>query len=326
MYLIGGVKIMNKKPDFRMSSAGKCPRALSAQLNNMEVEPLPAFVMKAAEEGNLHEVWIKKKLKQEGYSVIDEQEEIELSFPSFNLIGHIDGKIKNIPYYFNANAPENKLLEIKSMSQFEYARWMKEGFSGFPNYAAQITCYMEATGLSECLYIVKNRSSGYEDRQILTEKPANMTEIIGHLTDVTNHILSGQLVPAEFDPYSVECKRCQYKNLCIPKPAELTALKKAELELVTESWRIGTNYIKLGQQLVNDAKEAIQQHSIATKQTKWRFNELAIQLVPYKESVTYPKAQLLKTFTQEQLEPIAKVKEAFNQLRITDLEKNNEES
>ncbi len=36
-----------EKITFRMSAAGKCPRALSAQLLNMEAEPMPAFVMQA---------------------------------------------------------------------------------------------------------------------------------------------------------------------------------------------------------------------------------------------------------------------------------------
>jgi len=183
---------------------------------------------------------------------------------------------------------------------------------------------MEATGLDECLYIVKNRSSGYEDRQELTEKPSHMTEVIGRLTDVTNHVLGNILVEGNFDPQSIECRRCEYKQLCIPEPKELTALEGQALLDITNNWRIGKDLVDQGQKIINEAKEALEQHTRATSQTKWSFNKLAIQLVHYKESITYPKAKLLEVFTEEQLKPASQAKEAYDQLRITDLERREE--
>jgi len=302
------------KPTFRMSSAGKCPRALSAQQLCYQPEPVPSFVRQAAEEGNWHEERIVEKLKEQD-NIFDQQQEVLLKYPSFNLTGHIDGKIQD----YDLQRGE-KLLEIKTMSQFEFDRWMKGGFKAFPNYAAQITCYMEATGLNECLYIVKNRNSGYEDRRVLTEKPNHMTEIIGHLTDVTNHMLGNELVPREPDLNSIECRRCEYKQLCIPEPKELTKLEELALATAAREWRDGKRLIDEGTELVNIAKASLEQHTRATNILKWNFNKLAIQLVHYNESVTYSKAKLLKIFTEEQLEPASQVKEAFDQLRITDLE------
>jgi len=274
---------MSEKLEFRMSSAGTCARALSAEILGNEIEPLPEFVYKAAEEGNWHEKRIKEQLKSEGFNVHDEQLELVLEYPSFNLVGHIDGKVKNIIFAHNVNAPEEKLLEIKSMSQFQFDKWMKEGFSGFPSYAAQITCYMEATGLNECLYIVKNRSSGYESRRVLTEKPMHMTEIIAKLTEVNNYVLSGELVPIEFNSNNLECRRCGYKNLCIPEVEELTTVEQADLESATDNWREGKKLVGQGNELMNNAKEMLEHHTRATNQTKWRFNELAIQLIQVKE-------------------------------------------
>jgi len=304
------------KITFRMSNAGKCPRALSAQLLGYEAEPTPEFVSRAADEGNWHENRIINQLE---YPVEDRQKEYILEYPSFNLIGHIDGI-----YWNEDNRHKTQLLEIKSMSQYEFDRWMKGRFEAFPNYAAQVTCYMEATGLNECLYIVKNRSSGYEDRQVLTEKPSHMTEIIGHLTDVTNHVLGNELVSREPDLNSIECRRCEYKQLCIPEPKELTALDGQALLDITNNWRKGKDLVDQGQKILNEAREALEQHTKATNQTKWSFNNLAIQLVHYRESVIYPKKKLLEVFTKEQLEPASSIKEAFEQLRITDMEKNNE--
>jgi len=306
------------KITFRMSEAGKCPRALSAQLLGMEGEVIPEFVMRAAEEGNWHEARIIEKLKEQD-NIFDQQLEVVLEYPSFNLIGHIDGKIQDYDLQRGV-----KLLEIKTMSQYEFDRWMKGRFEAFPNYAAQVTCYMEATRLDECLYIVKNRSSGYEDRQVLTEPPSDFSSVISKLDWIEECIDGKHLAEADFDPQSIECRRCEYKQLCIPEPKELTALEGQALLDITNNWRIGRDLVDRGQKILNEAREALEQHTRATNQTKWSFNKLAIQLVHYKEQVTYPKKKLLEVFTEEQLKPASSTKEAFDQLRITDMEKNNE--
>lgn len=297
---------MDSKPTFRMSSTGKCPRALSAQLLNMEAEQAPVWLEQAAEEGNWHEERIATR---EGAD--RRQFEITLDYPSFSLVGHIDGTVRIDKKLY--------LLEIKSMSQFEFDRWMRGRFEEFPGYAAQITCYMEATKLDQCLYIVKNRNNGYEDRQVITA-PAHMTEVIANLTEANNYALSGQLAPKEFDPQSIECRRCEYKHLCIPEPGELTVLEGQALLDITNNWREGKALVDRGQAILNEAKEALEEHTKATSQVRWRFNGLAIQLVHYKESLTYPKAKLLKVFSEEQLQPASEIREAFDQLRITDLE------
>ena len=299
------------KITFRMSSIGKCPRALSAELLGYEAQPMPAFVMQAAEEGNWHESRIKQELSKGsevtiGIEVYDEQQEIILEYPSFILKGHIDGKVRNFPTSFNKNAPEEKLLEIKTMSQFEFDRWMKGRFTVFPNYADQATVYMEATGLSECLYIVKNRSSGYEDRQVLTEQPSFMTEIIGKLTDVTNHVMGNELVPREPDINSIECRRCNFKDLCIPEPDKLTVLEAQVLLDITNNWRTGKSLVKQGQSIIDETKKALEEHTRATGINKWGFNKLAMQLIQVKEG------------------EVSYTRKASEYLKITDLDRGND--
>jgi len=321
---------MDSKPTFRMSSAGRCPRALSAQLLGMEGEVVPEFVMRAAEEGNWHEARIIAQLEQEGQFIDCRQKEHTLEYPSFNLIGHIDGVVIKQPQLATKEDLDTEgdgkwqLLEVKTMSQYEFDRWMKGRFEAFPNYAAQITCYMEATGLDECLYIVKNRSSGYEDRQVLTEKPLQMNSIVTDLAFTVSYVKDKELAPADFDPQSIECRRCEYKLLCIPEPKELTALEEQALLDITSNWRKGKDLVDQGQKILNEAREALEQHTKATNQVKWSFNKLAIQLVHYKESVIYSKKKLLATFTEAELTPASTIRPAFDQLRITDLERGEE--
>lgn len=194
------------KTIFRMSSAGKCPRALSAELLGYESEPKPDWLMTAANEGNWHETRLKQELVAQDYQVFDEQLEVALENNYVELTGHIDGKVYT---------PDKvmQLLEIKSMSQFEFDRWMKGNFTAFPQYLDQVTCYMVATGLEECLYVVKNRSSGYVDRRVIKQMPGYIDAIISMLTEVANSVEKKELFPAEFDVQNIECRRCEYKAL-----------------------------------------------------------------------------------------------------------------
>ena len=314
------------KPIFRMSESGKCARALSAQLLDYEPEAKPEWLERTAREGSKHEDWIVEELESEGYFVLDRQKEIILEFPSFSLLGHIDGSVvedgKWSAYASQEPMPSPKLLEIKTMSDFEFQRWMRGNFKEFPQYASQITCYMEATGLKECLYIVKNRNNGYEDRRILTEKPCELPDI--KLGLVVNYINNKMLAPADFDPQSLECRRCEYRHLCLPEPRELTPVEQAGLNSAADKWRRGKQLVSEGQVLIDQAKEVFEDHTIATGIYKWQHQGLAIQLVHYRETKTYPKSKLLSIFTELELEPASEVKGAYDSLRITDMEASND--
>lgn len=302
------------KPIIRMSSSGHCSRALSAELLGYEPAPTPSWLETSAEEGKWHEERIRHELSA-NYVVTDEQKEVRLDFLGFTLLGHIDGTVQR-----SDPEPTNwQLLEIKSMSHFEFDRWMRGGFAEFPNYAAQITCYMEATGLKQCLYIVKNRNSGYIDRQLLTSTPNSIVSIEYKLQQVVKTVRENRLQEAIFDPQSLECRRCRYKEYCIPEPKELSPLQEAELTSAAALWREGKAKMDDGQSLVDAAREVFEQHTKATNVLKWRHSGLAIQLI-HSRRESYEKKELLNLFTIQQLLPALKITE-YDQLRITDLEK-----
>ena len=75
------------------------------------------------------------------------------------------------------------VLEIKSKSQSEFDRWMRERWKGFNDAASQLTVYMTLKALEnirlddftnddfdnlgmglESLYVVKNRNTGFCDK------------------------------------------------------------------------------------------------------------------------------------------------------------------
>ena len=263
-----------QKPVFRMSSAGKCPRALSAEYIGLEAKPAPVWLAQAAEEGNWHEQRIVDQLSNDGHMVFDRQQEVGLEFPSFILVGHIDGKVS-----FNDmdKLPSPKLLEIKSMSQYEFDRWMRGKWAEFPEYAAQITCYMEATGLSEVYYLVKNRSSGYIDVDLFEGQPSNFKDIVTRLTDIANHVAGKQLVQAEFKPNSIQCKRCSYRDIvCLVTKEDMAKATEEELIVASDEYRRGIELVAYGTELVDKAKAKFKEHTIASEIDKWKFNNLAI--------------------------------------------------
>lgn len=302
------------RPIIRMSSAGKCPRALSAELLNYESSERPAWLDLAAEEGKLHEnAVIDMLLEKENIRTMNRQMEARIECENFTLLGHIEGEI------CNQNSSHTDLLEVKSMSQYEFDRWMRNGFLGFPAYAAQVTCYMSTTGHDKCLYIVKNRNSGYIDRKFLAQTPVSMSDILIRLDEVAQSVLGNRLIETDFNSDSIECRRCNYKHLCIPEPVALTFVQEAELDKAAIDWRIGTDMVKHGEAMINEAKDIFERHSRTTKANKWRHNDLAINLT-HVNSGYYKKEKLLKLFTEEQLEPAFEPK-SYDQLRITDLRK-----
>ena len=299
------------KPIYRMSGVGDCARALSAERLGYESETIPIWLNRAAEEGKRHEIWIKEQLVAEGYEVFADQEELVLDYPNFTLVGHIDGKVKK--------DGATQLLEIKSMSQYEFDRWMKEGFEGFQSYAAQITCYLKGTELPKFLYLCKNRSNGYIDRNLVVGAPADFDEIIAKLNRVEECVTIGSLVEMECLPESLQCRRCFYKSLCLPAPTEYKSVPESELREACDKWRKAKALEAEAKVLMDSAKEAFLNQTETSGQKKWRFDELAISKVEVKGSVAYSKANLLEAFTKEQLEPAAEMKLPYSFIKVIEL-------
>lgn len=293
------------KTVFRMSAAGHCPRALSALIRDIEPEAKPAWLEQSAEEGNWHEKRIKDMLRSEGYEVFDEQRELEIICPDIRIVGHIDGMVRR--------NGKSQLLEIKSMSQYEFDRWIRGRFNEFPEYAAQISLYMHCT-IDDVLYIVKNRNNGHIDRSEFTKPPVNGEALLRSLNNIA---VANGLMPATPDFGSLRCKRCEYKSLCIKSKEDMVIQDEQKLTQAALDYREGSRLMHDGEELVNSAKEIFKEQSIAAKLSKWKFDDLLISLYPVKRE-SYDKKELLKLFTTDQLSPALKISE-YDNLRIDDL-------
>ncbi len=121
---------------YRASVAGVCSRALVAARLGYQPLPVPVWVEKAAQQGHSIESCYKQKVRQNGGEVILEQFSICKKIPGVNayVTGHIDGVERT---------PDGKhyLLEVKSMSENQFMKWLLFDFQEFPVYLYQISVY-----------------------------------------------------------------------------------------------------------------------------------------------------------------------------------------
>lgn len=296
-----------------MSSAGKCPKALSAIRLDMEPTAKPSWLDQTAEEGWWHEERIKDELKDRGYQVFKEQEEVTIENENFTLVGHIEARMYDLD-------KELLLLEVKSMSQFEFDRWMRGKFKEFPNYLAQISCYLNATDLPAVLYIVKNRNSGYKFEEIYDAQSNafGIGDIIRKLEAIEEYVAKNELHPANFDPQSYECKRCEFKYLCVSPPKEINGVDKKILEVAIDRWREAKRIEAEAQKVIEESKMTLGNYADAQPEKKFTHNSLAVMKYSvHRES--YDKKILLDLFDAKKLAPALKVSD-YEALRIDDLE------
>ena len=83
----------------------------------------------------------------------------------------------------------------------------------------------------------------------------------------------------------------------------------------------GDGWSGLGKELYDKGKDTLKNHTKASGLRKWEYNGLAILLVQVKQQVSYPKELLVTKYGEQELADIAKVKEAYDYLRLDDLDK-----
>ena len=288
---------------YRISGAGKCSRSLWAKRTGVEGEPRPAWLQESANEGKEQEKIVKRRLIREGWEIEEagvcekclkefkEEREgihVEITVGNIRLIGHMDGRA--------TKDGVKRILEVKSMSQYEFDRWMKGRFDEFPVYADQITCYTEADKNNKILYAVKNRNNGYLDIMTLNEPPSNFKSIIQNVGRST----SREMPISEPDFNSFACKRCEFKKLCIKPIEAMTVQTKAMLTKACNMWREGDALVKSGEEKVDKAKEILFEHALATNIDKYIYNNLAMSIIR-RNYTGYDKKKLEAMFTKKQL-------------------------
>lgn len=304
---------------WRLSQIGNCSRALSAMRLGKEPSEAPKFLETAAKEGWLHERAIVDGLRSEGLVIRHDEKcaicshgaferrgiHIEREFPRFILTGHMDGIVTDKEKKYLSRT---SVLEIKSKSQGEFDRWLKERWKGFDDAAYQLTAYMTLNALEkiqlndftaddfdnlgtglEALYIVKNRNNGFCDKFTQVGTPLKFSEILTKINLIEDYTAKGELVPIEPDWSSLKCKWCNWKFLCLAKNENevLEVVKKPEYVSASQMWLDGYEDYLRGKALMEDAEKLLkgfaQAHSNEGKDKfSYRTGEVIVNGYPVK--------------------------------------------
>jgi len=265
------------------------------------------FMKLAAKEGRLHETAVVEDLESEDWRITERQREVKLSFPSFELIGHIDG--------IALRDGDRHLLEIKSMSRFRYASFVSASFTRFHDYAVQITAYHRAVSLP-IMYVVKDRDSGKRHDLFLDSPPLDWGQVYESVLAVEVAVRKRQLSPASRSDDFV-CRTCPYRYLCEPEEKETPLPLTVE---VLEAAKLRRRALELEVEAKNLRDEA-DPILLATAKAQGKFvaDDLNITFVPGTETVSYPVARLKKFVPPDLLEQVAETKKRTDYIRVQDL-------
>lgn len=200
---------------YRASSIGLCPNALALSRLGFAPSPRSEMLERTAEEGDLHEAAVKKKLESFGLVISKEQEEVEVSVRKgaapIIVRAHLDAghvvvpwgqaKAKELLHGYIGKmtdiSPGPAILEVKSMSKARFQAWNRKkwGDPQFDSYAWQAAVLMHATG-KQLLYAVKCRDDGEMRVYLVTTPPYSMGQIAQRILKVEKVVATG-IVPQD---------------------------------------------------------------------------------------------------------------------------------
>lgn len=138
---------------YRASGLGYCMKGLVAARKQMTPLPHSDEVLRWMGEGNIHEDPILMEVEKQGYTVSDQQREVEFEVaPGIVVRGHIDGKAAEV-------TTDEYVVDAKAVSKDRYALFERTGLSGFVPWKWQLSVYMLALDLPGMM-AVKDRNSG----------------------------------------------------------------------------------------------------------------------------------------------------------------------
>jgi hypothetical protein len=271
-------------------------------------------LVKAAAAGNRYEIIAKTILRSRGYTVGGEQGEVDYrAGPTSIIRGHLDGSHCLVP-----DDDLSRILEVKSMSQRVFDKWLTHGFEKFPEYAAQVTVYMYAQaqrqgrdGYLEAVYAVINRETDEMDIRVLSTPPGDIDAIVQKVLLSENFAELGELPICD----SASQYTCPYNYLCDKNEILFEEIEEAS-ELMLKS--LGDEYseiLKVEKTLGDRKKDVIAQ--IATALGKQEEARIPQYTFTYKSSSRRSLNQLrLRERLGDELDDYYEDKESSRSVRV----------
>lgn len=195
---------------YRASAIGGCTKSLIAVRMGFESVPPPAWLRPALEEGQEREEEVLEKALEQvepGGWVEPDQRPVELVVKGGEedgdrvvIRGHTDGTIYRDD---GLDSPAIAGIEAKAFGETLWNTYKKKGMAAFPYYIAQLTIYMQATGLP-FYFAVLNKVTGEVDVQRYDSPPMDVELLVQKVLYVEEKAWKSDL-PVECDMRSAIC-------------------------------------------------------------------------------------------------------------------------
>lgn len=235
---------------YRASGLGGCIKAqVAAQLGFTALDTAKRME-NMAREGALHELAVLGRLDEQGYEILDRQREVNIPIlPGVEIVGHLD-----------ASTYDNKdsyVVEVKSMSPDAFKAWKKNKWDSkglVERYKWQVSCYLHGMGDPyKLMFVVKNRSSGEMEIEIVDDPFYTLDEIMGRVLEIEKWVRRGELP----DECSVSMMPCPFYYLEQQRSLEL--MEDAVLDDLVEMYEEAKVAVKAADERVKAAREAIRE-------------------------------------------------------------------
>lgn len=169
------------KGGLRLSSAGKCARALAYDHLGFESKgkTIDARGRMVFWLGDMVELTVVALARLSGVNITAcglEQINVELEVEGEKIEGHPDGIIEYEGNKF--------LFECKSMTDFGFKEFQRGVIND--TYLYQINSYMECLSLNACCFVAINKQSGVLDEKIITKNPDKVQFVKDNIKKVLN--------------------------------------------------------------------------------------------------------------------------------------------
>ena len=209
--LENGLVEQEYRPYIGMSGIlGKCPRYLWYQFYWAYERKINRRTDRIFKRGDIEESRVVADLRSIGCHVTEcEEDQTEIVDGTGHIKGHKDGRVTSIPGA--TLAPH--LLEVKTMKQAQYTKFLKEGLArSHPYYWGQIHTYMGEEGFGHCLFVVCNKDTEHR-RYVFYTYDENVHK---DCISIAHGVLMSEYPPEKIAPKPTwfECKICDAVGIC----------------------------------------------------------------------------------------------------------------
>jgi hypothetical protein len=165
----------------RLSQSGTCIRQLAYQYHHAEESGLGidaasklAFIVGDTTEAILVSA-LMEAFEESGagtlFGALNEQEEVMLQVPikpghTAKISGHPDGSMVVMT---QSSEPIHAILEVKSMSEYGFGKFRKEGLGPDDSYYNQVQSYMASKGYEWAYLVAYSKTAGAKDAEVFDD-------------------------------------------------------------------------------------------------------------------------------------------------------------